>query len=68
MSVRSMRRRDRDFGEMWDSFNDFFGDNFLASIHSGDGGDNFSTDSKDISDSYPNEAEIAGLDNRALAH
>ncbi|NMD68781.1 hypothetical protein HHO41_00675 [Bacillus sp. DNRA2] len=68
MSVRSMRRRDRDFGEMWDSFNDFFGDNFLASIHSGDGGDNFSTDSKDTSDRYPNEAEIAGLDHRALAH
>ncbi|WP_318507200.1 Hsp20/alpha crystallin family protein [Bacillus sp. T3] len=64
MTNRSLRRRNREFGEMWDSFNDFFGDHFLASVR----GDihQFRTDIKDSGDHYVIEAEMPGFEKEAI--
>jgi HSP20 family protein len=55
------RRRNRNVGgELWDSFSDFFSDNFFAPVHSGI--HQFKTDIKDVGDHYVIEAELAGID------
>ncbi|MGJ7922694.1 Hsp20/alpha crystallin family protein [Neobacillus sp. LXY-4] len=58
------RRKNRDLGEMWDSFNDFFNDNFLASVR----GDihQFRTDIKETGDQYVIEAEMPGFEKEAI--
>lgn len=64
MTNRSLRRRNREFGEMWDSFNDFFGDHFLASVRSDV--HQFRTDIKDSGDHYVIEAEMPGFEKEAI--
>ncbi|WP_147534167.1 Hsp20/alpha crystallin family protein [Bacillus marasmi] len=64
MTGRSLRRLDRDLGEMWDTFNDFFGDNFLTSFRGGV--HQFRTDIKDNGDRYVIEAEMPGFDKDAI--
>jgi HSP20 family protein len=60
-SLSPFKKRARDIrNEVWDSFNDFFSDNFFApvriDIHQ------FRTDIKDSGDHYIIEAELPGFD------
>ncbi|AGK55778.1 heat shock protein Hsp20 [Bacillus sp. 1NLA3E] len=60
MTNLSLKHRNRDWGEMWDSLNDFFTDNLHSSIR----GDlhQFRTDIKDLGDHYLIEAEMPGFE------
>ncbi len=60
MTNLSLKHRNRDWGEMWDSLNDFFTDNLHSSIR----GDlhQFRTDIKDTGDHYLIEAEMPGFE------
>jgi HSP20 family protein len=64
MGGLSLRRKNRDFGDLWDPFNDFFNSNFLAAIR----GDvhPFRTDIKETADSYVIEAEMPGFAKEAI--
>ncbi|NRD80383.1 Hsp20/alpha crystallin family protein [Bacillus sp. BRMEA1] len=54
------KKRARDLStEMWDSFSDFFNDNFFAPVHSET--NFFRTDVRDCSDHYVVEAELPGF-------
>lgn len=60
-SLTPFKRKARDLrSEVWDSFNDFFSDNFFAPIRSDI--HQFRTDIQDSGDHYVIEAELPGFD------
>lgn len=60
-SLSPFRRKTRDLrSDVWDSFNDFFSDNFFVPVRSGVY--QFRTDIKDMGDQYLVEAELPGVE------